>query len=269
MNRDETLDQYRAEGYAVVEDALSTDELDYLNDLIDRDRAENPDEWGDPRDGAVGNTDLFLKHPEAMDRFVRHEVTFPLFEEILGEEVRFGQFDFRDVDPELTADSDMAFHRDVSFYGQVGGKVWDPDNPYTSTFACAIYYLRDVHECCPCFTVVPNSHEYRSIEAARQGLGDDYEEVEIRGDAGTAVLYNITTFHTRRAGDDDCPHGRRTMHNYQSRESNPPLTDWVKIPEELALSDDEDTRRYYSQWTPEGIEYARENYEGDVPSYYP
>lgn len=269
MSHENALEQYRTEGYAVIPNALSEAELDELNQLIDRDREANPDEWHEPNNGASGNTDLFMKHPEKLDRFIRHRTTFPLFQEILGGDARFAQFDFRDVKPEHTDESGMEFHRDISFYGEAGGKTWDPDNPYKSTFACAIYYLQDVHECCPCFTIVPKSHEYRSFAEAKEELGDEYEEVEIRGEAGTAVLYNITTFHTRRAGQTDCPHGRRTMHNYQSRESNPPLTEWVRIPEELALSDDEATRRYYSQWTPEGIEYARENYEGDVPSYYP
>lgn len=267
MDQEEILERYREQGFVVIPDAFSQEEVDYLNDLIDRDLEENPDSWHDGGHGERSNTDLLHRRPEDMDRFIRHRVTFPVFEEIL-DEPRFAQFDFRDVPPGQTADSGMAFHRDISYYGDVGGKIFDPENEYLSTHACQIVYLKDVHDCCPCFTIVPNSHEFSSNEEAEAALGDDYEEREIRGDAGTAILYNITTRHTRKPGDEDCPHGRRTFHNYQSQESNPPLTEWVTVPEELAMSDDQATREYYSQWTPAQLRHAAEEYE-TVPSHYP
>jgi hypothetical protein len=268
METEQLLDRYGEQGFVVVPDAFSAEELDYLNDLIDRDIEASPDSWFEkPEFGERSNTDLLHRRPEEMDRFARHDATFPLFEAILGEP-RFAQFDFRDVPPGQTADSGMSFHRDVSYYGDVGGRLFDPDSEYLSTHACQIVYLKDVHDCCPCFTIVPNSHEYESIEAAREGLGEDYEEREIRGSAGTAIVYNITTLHTRKPGDEDCPHGRRTFHNYQSRASSPPLTDWATVPEELAMSDDPGTREYYSKWTPGQIRHANENYE-EVPAFYP
>jgi hypothetical protein len=125
------------------------------------------------------------------------------------------------------------------------------------------------YDCCPCFCIAPNTHEFRKVEDAREGMGDQYREDAIRGKAGTAVLYNITTHHARLPGKDECIHGRRTMHVYYSRESNSPLTDWVTVPEELSLSDDEEMKEFYSQWTPAQIAYAREHYKKDIPGYYP
>jgi hypothetical protein len=146
--------------------------------------------------------------------------------------------------------------------------IYDPHNPYLSTFACIIYYLKDVHECCPCFCMVPRSHEYRTFEEAQKELGEDFQEIPIRGKAGTAVLYNITTYHTRMPGTSTCKHGRRTMHNYQGRESQPPLVNYAMVPEELALSADATTRDYYSKWPPQQIEYAQKHFKAKVPSYY-
>lgn len=262
------LEAYKQEGYAVVPGALSEVEVRELNAFVDRDMAENHGDWHAPSQGASGNGGVLLKHPD-LDRFVRHSVTFPLARTILGDDVRFGQFDFRDVKPNVAEASGMQWHRDISFYGKCGGKVWDPRNPYKSTFCCLIYYLSDVEDCCPCFAMAPRTHEYRSLEAAKAGLGADYREVPIRGRAGTAILYNITTYHTRIAGRSGCTHGRRTLHHYHSREANPPLTEWVTLPESLALSEDPATREYYSQWTPAQVAHARSTYKQPVPTYYP
>jgi hypothetical protein len=266
--RGEILEHYRDFGYAVIPDAFSKEELDYLNELVDNDIKLNPKDWHAPNHGATGNGQIIMKYPE-LDRFVRHDKVFSLIQEILKGEARFAQVDFRDVPANMAENSGMNWHRDISYYGTVGGKIWDPDNEYKSTYACVIYYLKDVHDCCPCFSMIPNSHEYGTLDQAKEKLGDDYQEVLIRGKAGTAVLYNITTYHTRVTGKSHCTHGRRTLHNYHSRESNSPLTDWATVPEVLGLSDDAETRRFYSQWTPKQIMYARDNYKGEVPTYYP
>lgn len=268
LTREEILERYKNDGYVVVPNALSPEEVSDLNALVNRDIVENPQDWHEHRQGAAGNGQVLMRYPE-LDRFVRHRQLFSIIQEILQNEACFAQLDFRDVPPELTEESGMSFHRDISYYGTVGGKTWDPDNPYISTYLCAIYYFKDVHDCCPAFCMVPNSHEYSSLDDAKAHLGTNYREVPIRGKAGTAVLYNITTYHTRVPGTAECPHGRRTMHNYHSRLSNPPLTNWATVPEVLAMSTDPDTRRFYSQWTPGQIKYARDHYRQPVPSYYP
>lgn len=268
LGREEILERYKTDGYVVIPNGLSPEEVGFLNALVDRDVAENPQDWHEHRQGASGNGQVLMKYPE-LDRFVRHQKIFPIIQEILKNEACFAQLDFRDVPPELAEESGMSFHRDISFYGTVGGKVWDPDNPYISTYLCAIYYLKDVHPCCPAFCMVPNSHEYLTLHDAKTHLGANYRAIPIRGMAGTTVLYNITTYHTRVPGTSECQHGRRTMHNYHSRLSNPPLTNWAIVPEELAMSSDAETRLFYSQWTPEQIKFARDHYSQPVPSYYP
>ncbi|REE89037.1 phytanoyl-CoA dioxygenase PhyH [Paenibacillus taihuensis] len=268
-SREEILTHYKEKGFAVIPNALSQEELDYLNKLVEASLQQNPELWHQPQDGAVGTVGLLEMHPLEMDRFIRHPVTFPFVQEVLLGEARFAQFDFRDVTAERASSSEMRFHRDISYYGTIGGKIYDPENPYISTYTCVIYYLSDVHDCCPAFCLVPNSHTYESLDEAKTKLGEAYEEIPIRGKAGTAVLYNITTYHTRKGGTVDCTHGRRTMHNYHSRASSYPLTNWATVPEVLALSDDHETRLFYSQWTPNQIKFARDNYTRPVPAYYP
>jgi hypothetical protein len=267
--KEDILTHYKENGFAVIPNALSQEELDYLNRLVDNELEQFPENWHQPIEGAVGTGSLLEKYPLQMDKFIRHPKIFPLIQEVLLDEARFAQFDFRDVSVELAGSSEMNFHRDISWYGTMGGMIWDPLNPYISAYTCVIYYLKDVHECCPAFCLVPNSHEYGSLDEAKAKLGEAYQEIQIRGKAGTAVLYNITTYHTRKSGKAECSHGRRTMHNYHSRASSYPLTNWATVPEVLALSDDKDTRVFYSQWTPNQIKFARDNYTKPVPAFYP
>ncbi len=98
-------------------------------------------------------------------------------------------------------------------------------------------------------------------------MGETYREVEIRGPAGTAVLYDIAIFHTRVPGK--VSRGRLTQHSYFSRAQSPPLTKWVMIPKRLAENPDPEQRAFFSQWT--GMQkgyveagYSREYYEGVV-----
>ncbi|MBP3962994.1 phytanoyl-CoA dioxygenase family protein [Paenibacillus lignilyticus] len=267
--KEEILAHYKENGFAVIPNALSQEELDYLNDLVEASLKESPEQWHKPIEGAVGTGSFLAKHPIEMDRFIRHPNIFPLIQEVLLGEARFAQFDFRDVSAERASASEMNFHRDISYYGTIGGKIYDPENPYISTYTCVIYYLSDVHECCPAFCLVPNSHMYGTLDEAKAKQGEAYREIPIRGKAGTAVLYNITTYHTRKGGSADCTHGRRTMHNYHSRATSYPLTNWATVPEVLALSDDHDTRLFYSQWTPNQVKYAKENYTKPIPAFYP
>ncbi|MBW7453121.1 phytanoyl-CoA dioxygenase family protein [Paenibacillus sepulcri] len=267
--KEEILAHYKENGFAVIPNALSQEELDYLNGMVEASLKESPELWHKPMEGAVGTGSFLGKHPLEMDKFIRHPKIFPLIQEVLLGEARFAQFDFRDVSVDRASSSEMKFHRDISYYGTMGGMIYDPENPYISTFTCVIYYLSDVHECCPAFCLVPNSHMYSSLDEAKEKQGSEYQEVPIRGKAGTAVLYNITTYHTRKGGRDDCTHGRRTMHNYHSRASSYPLTNWATVPEVLAMSDDHDTRLFYSQWTPNQIKFARDTYTQPVPPYYP
>jgi ectoine hydroxylase-related dioxygenase (phytanoyl-CoA dioxygenase family) len=263
------LDDYRKNGFVVIPDALSQQELNELNQFVDRDILENPQKWSDASkgSGARSNAMVLFDRPD-LDKYVRHHKIFPYFQEILRHEARFAQFDFRDVSPEDSENSGMNYHRDIAFFAESGGMIWDPNNPYLSTFACIIYYLKDVHDCCPCFSMVPYSHEYRTFDEAKQKLGEDFVEIPIRGKAGTAVIYNITTYHTRMPGSSSCKHGRRTLHNYHGRESQPPLVNYALIPEELAFSPDKETREYYSKWCPKQIEYAEQHFKAKVPSYY-
>lgn len=269
MESKEILREFKENGFAVIENALSEDEVEELRDIAEKDKQENEKIWTLREQNRRFGSEILSRYPE-LDQYVRHEKTQHLIREILGPELRYGQFYFIEIPTENTHNGDLDFHQDYTGFGTEHGQpLWDPKNPYTATYVQVLYYLTDVHDCCPCFTIIPNSHQWNTREAAKEGLGDDYEEISIRGEAGTAILFNITEIHAGSPGDPDCPHGRLTAHNYVSREKNLPLgVGHQLIPEELAMSEDMDTRRYYSQWSRKQVDYARDNYES-VPEHYP
>ena len=259
----EFLEFYQRHNYGVLSDAFSAEDLRFLNDFVDRSMGKIPKEWQPAIENVHSHGQVIVNHPE-VDPYLQHTTAFPLVQAIMGrDEVRFAQFDFRDV-PRGVGDTPMNFHRDRNFY---------PSTDVTrrtgvfkeSNYLCVIHYLCDVKEGDPCFCVVPNSHhqKYGSIEEAREKMGEAYQEVPIRGPAGTAVFYNVNIYHTRQSGL--AQNSRRTQHSYYSCATSPPLTNWVLVPQRLAEHADADQRRYYSQWSEATQEFADAGY---TAAYY-
>jgi hypothetical protein len=257
------LDFFEQNNYAVVSDALPPEDIQFLNDFVDHSERERPVEWHLGEKPVYSHAQILVHYPE-LDPYIQAPVTFPLVKAILGPDVRFSQFDFRDVPVGAGDNAAMRFHRDLGYYPPAGANPKKDRFPDTS-FVCAIIYLNDVDEETPCFCVVPNSHlkEYTDIEATRTKMGASYAEIPIRGPAGTAVLYNINIYHTRLPGRVDLR--RLTQHCYFSCETSPTLTNWVMIPQRLTEHPDPEKRTYFSQWPEATQKYADADYS---PEYY-
>lgn len=263
----EFLDFFAHNNYGVVADALPPEDIRFLNDFMDRSQREIPVEWGLDKKSIYSHGQILVYHPE-LDPYIQGPVTFPLVRAIMGPQVRFAQFDFRDVPRGAGDNAAMRYHRDRSYYPPEGANL-SKDRFADCSYVCSIIYLNDVDEDTPCFCVVPNSHlqKYETIEQVREEMGDAFRQVPIRGPAGTAVLYNINIYHTRLPGRADL--SRRTQHCYFSCTTSPPLTNWVMIPRRLAEHPDPELREYFSQWTEATREfvaagYAREYYDDHV-----
>jgi hypothetical protein len=300
MTTSEALAFFKENGYGVIPNALTPDEVAFLNAFVDRDMAAHPEDWRIGQTPVRGHAHPLMENPE-LDRFVQHPSTFPLMREILGDEIRFGsnpllgaktapagepfltgsnpllgaktapagepfltwQFDFRDVEPGVPdiagqhRHGDRAF-RDPGFPRRHWSEAWDhpagerpdydPEHPYECGYLCAIHYLTEVRNCCPCFGIVPGSWRYPTLDEAKARMGDQYREVPIRGPAGTAFIYHIATYHGQMASA--CTHGRQTLHAYPRRDSRPVLSNWRLIPERLAFHPDPAQRAFYSHWSP-------------------
>jgi hypothetical protein len=247
---DDILAYFKANGFAVIANSMTGDDVSYLNEFIDRSQGERPDEWGVDKRPLRDHGQILVDHPE-LDRYVQAYATFPLLTKILGDGIRFAQFDFRHAVDGTGTDVGMGWHQDRS---QMATDNWDATHAYNCMYGCSIHYLTDVTDDTPCFAVVPDSLHCKSIEEAREKKGDDFQILPLRGPAGTGIIYNIATLHTRLAGTTDA--GRRTQHTYYSMEASPPLTNWVLIPERLAKHSDPALRDFYGQWTPATEKWA-------------
>eukprot|EP01043_Picozoa_sp_COSAG02_P040649 COSAG02_NODE_3307_length_6959_cov_9.594898_6_plen_334_part_00 len=266
-------------GYVVLAEAYSAEDVRELNEFCDATQRSSPDSWADS-DAQDGLSDLTWYNPlcdpqalPVLEHFVRHERTFPCVNRALGAAARFAEFDFRETVRAGSAAvaGDMPFHHDQGTHGassaaKIARRVQrskmvisrtrnDGAIPHHHEHLCCIVYLTDVGPDEPAFAVVPGSHRIPAVDLPERGvpaavqteLGNQFCEVPLLGPAGTAIVYDISLYHTRLNGSS-IGTGRRTLHTYFSRDGTDCLTDWVLIPEQLARSSDMETKAFFSQW---------------------
>lgn len=272
-------------GYVVLAGCLSSDELLHLNGFFTRTQAERPEAWGlagrrkpHHRNQGLIYSQPLLDYPE-LDGYTRHPSSYPVVCAILGGEqyVRFAEFNFRET-PEGAGQGSMNFHHDAVVADRLRRTPYMPCD-----WLCAIHYLTDVEPGTPAFCVVPGSNRFASLREAFDGLGEDYREVPLYGPAGTCVLYDTATFHTRLDGDGEKM--RRTWHQYYARGGwlrsalpetaryvrppTPVLTDWNLFPERLALHPDPKVRLFFSHWNTAQGEWVASGFDPAVRASMP
>lgn len=142
MISSEALAFFKTNGYFVIPNALTADEVAFLNAFVDRDIAAHPADWHVGQTHVRGHAHPLLENPQ-LDCFVQHPGTFSLMREILGDEIRFGQFDFRDVEPGVPDVPGQTFHGDRAHYDprhpHRERPEWDAEHPYQSGYLCRSY----------------------------------------------------------------------------------------------------------------------------------
>jgi hypothetical protein len=276
---------FEQQGFVVLSHCLDASELVHLNEFFGRTQAERPAAWGlsEKRKPHHRNQGLIFSQPlldyPELDPYTRHPSSFPVVARLMGgeEHVRFSEFNFRET-PEGAGPGAMNFHHDAVQADRFTRTPYMPCD-----WLCAIHYLSDVTPGSPCFCVVPNSSRYETLKEAFEALGDDYCEAPIYGPAGTCVLYDTATFHTRLDGDGEMM--RRTWHQYYARGGwlrsalptttryvrapTPVLTDWNLFPERLAMSPDPKIRLFFSHWNTAMGEWAARGFDPEVRKAMP
>ncbi len=272
-------------GFVVLRDCLKQTELDFLNAFYDTTQASMPERWGlegrrkpHHRNQGLIYSQPLLDHPE-LDGYTRHPSSFPLVAKILGgaEHARMSEFNFREA-PLNSGKGTMNFHHDNVVSNRLIRTPYLPCD-----WVCAIHYLTDVQQDTPSFCVVPGSQRFETLREAYEALGDEYVEVPIYGVAGTCVIYDTGIYHTRYDGDG--VQMRRTWHQYYARGGwlrsalpttdryirppTPPLTDWNLFPERLVMSDDPETRMFFSHWNTAMCEWVASGFDPEVRKAMP
>lgn len=275
---------FEQHGFVVLPDCLEQAELEYLNAFYDRTQAEVPEKWGfDRRKPHHREQGLILSQPlldyPALDDYICHPRSYPVVCQLLGgeEHVRFAEMNFREA-PANAGRGNMNFHHDRVIADRL---LREPYHPVD--YLCRIHYLTDTDPGTPAFCVVPGSNRFDTLSEVFEAQGRDYREVPIYGPAGTCILYDSATFHTRLDGDGKKP--RRTWHQYFARGGwlrsslpttnryvrapSPALTDWNLFPERLVFHDNPAIRRLFSHWNTAQGEWVASGFSEDVRQSMP
>jgi phytanoyl-CoA hydroxylase len=194
---------FEANGYLVIPDALSAQELAAFRATVERAEAV----WrAEPERPGLRNENLqqvqaILEYDDRFLDLLDHPRVFPLVREILGDDVSMIDHDYF-ISPPRTR-SHARWHHDVGM-----SRIY---HPFSVLMVKVFYLLTDVAPDGGATAVVPGSHrfpmEFAFPEAASPGEMPGH--VRMAHPAGTAFLFNGRTYHA--ALDNESDHPRRVI----------------------------------------------------------
>lgn len=143
--------------------------------------------------------------------------------------------------PNPDGDTECRWHRDASRENS-----GEDNPPYYTRYLSVVYYLTDVDHTTHTFSVLPGTAQ--STERLPLEAYDLSTAQHLVGPAGTAILFNASTFHAgnvRRTTSE-----RRTIHIYCGRTTDRHLSNHTIFPRRLWEGKDEATQHYYSRPNP-------------------
>ena len=210
--------QFDELGYHIVPNALSKEQVDAINDALDKDLEEN--DWPLKRgDGHLQDANILLRLP-ALDISVESPEVMPIVTALMGEVATFDEYSAMIRNPTDEIPESPAWHRDFKRTDEF---------PFGIHALSLVYYLSDVTESDHCFAVVARSHNRDfGVEA---GKHDSSSEVDIIGPAGTAVFFHTALLHTARLRRGS--RQRRTIHIYYGHADTDQISSYTDVPERL------------------------------------
>lgn len=237
----EQLEFFQENGYLVVPDALSSEEVRSINEAIDRDLIENTVMWIDRgQTGRTQNAHALLACPE-MDITMRPPTLLPLMNAIMGKDLCAEEHSVMLRAPNPDGNIECRWHRDAS-----GENSGEDNPPYYTRYLSVVFYLTDVDDTTHTFSVLPGTAQ--STERLPLEAYDLSTAQHLVGSAGTAIFFNASTFHAgnvRRTTSE-----RRTIHIYCGRTTDRYLSNHTIFPRRLWEGKDEATQHYYSRPNP-------------------
>ena len=237
----EQLEFFKENGYLVVPDALSVEEVRSINEAIDRDLVENTVMWIDRgQTGRTQNAHALLACPE-MDVTMRPPTLLPLMSAIMGKDLCAEEHSVMLRAPNPDGNTECRWHRDAS-----GENSGEDNPPYYTRYLSVVFYLTEVDDTTHTFSVIPGTAQ--STERLPLEAYDLSTAQHLVGSAGTAILFNASTFHAgnvRRTTSE-----RRTIHIYCGRTTDRYLSNHTIFPRRLWEGKDEAAQHYYSRPNP-------------------
>ena len=237
----EQLDFFKENGYLVVPDALSPEEVRSINAGIDRDLIENPVMWLDRGQmGRTQNVHALLACPE-MDVTMRPPRLLPLMRAIMGTDLCAEEHSVMLRAPNPDGETECRWHRDANRENRA-----DAEPPYYTRYLSVVFYLTDVDDTTHTFSVLPGTAQ--SSELLPLEAYDLSTAQHLVGPAGTAILFNASTFHAGNVRQTTAE--RRTIHIYCGRTTDRYLSNHTIFPRRLWEGKDAVTQHYYSRPNP-------------------
>ena len=234
----EQLDFFSENGYLVVPDALSADEVRTINNTIDRDMVENSLMWYEKEDGHCQlSVHILLAQPE-IDFTMRPPSLLPLLEAIMGPDLCADEHSVRIRRPNPDGETWCHWHRDATRQSRQA--------PHSPPYLSVVYYLSDVDDTTHTFSVIPGTNRPDNLPPV-----DAYDlstAHHIEGAAGTAIFFDTELFHAGNVRQT--PAERRTIHLYFGRTTDRYLSNFTIFPRRLWQGKDQATQKYYSRPNP-------------------
>lgn len=235
---------FKANGYNLLENIFTNDELNSFINLYDRDRAERRYNWRlvGPDGHQTCNCDPLVTSPE-IDEFIRHPRLVEPIEAILGEPICVSEACFRHMAPH-NGEPVQGWHRD---------RTHDLTHPLRTGFVHAMIYLSDVHEGTHCFSLSPEAISDPILDTDAQLAAKG--SVDMHGPAGTVVLFNLSVLHTATVRRTTLE--RKTLQTYYGRRTGPVLSHYSTFPAKLWRDHpDPDVRGFYGNLNEKSQLYA-------------
>jgi len=239
------LDFFKKNGYLQLDDALTTEEVEFFRDLYDQDRVDRSFFW---RDAGLGchqwlNCDSLISSPE-IDRLIRHPRLMAYVDELMGAPTSLSEVCIRHM-PAYEGEIMQSWHRD---------RPHKMDHPLRMGWIHIMVYLTDVDEGTHCFSISPESIDEDILLNPEEQL-ERSGSVDIYGPAGTVALFNLSVMHT--ATVRPTMKERKTVQTYYGFQSGPSLSHHTTIPARLWRDHpDPEVRAFYGNLNDKSRLYA-------------
>ena len=190
--------------------------------------------------GRTQNVHALLACPE-MDVTMRPPTLLPLMEAIMGKNLCAEEHSVMLRAPNPDGDTECRWHRDAN-----RENTGDAEPPYYTRYLSIVFYLTDVDDTTHTFSVLPGTAQ--STELFPLEAYDLRAAQHLVGPAGTAILFNASTFHAGNVRQTTAE--RRTIHIYCGRTTDRYLSNHTIFPRRLWEGKDDATQHYYSRPNP-------------------
>lgn len=205
---------FEANGFLVIPDALTPDQLTSIRDAAARAEAQwrtDPSRPGVRREN-IQQVQAPIEYDDRLFDLLEHPATFPIVREILGNDVSMIDNDFFISPPHSSTHAN--WHHDVGMPGVY--------HPRSVMMVKLFFLLEDVSEDGGCTLFLPGSHRF-PLDFELPRVDDPLDmpgHVKMAYSAGTAYLFNGRCYHAATDNRSDKPR-RVLIYNYGHH--------WMKI----------------------------------------